>query len=216
MQSTFVNWDFENIWDIEEGESYPYLRLESAPISCFGDLDGDGEVGINDFLILLANWGTSGPEGDIDGDGTVGINDFLALLGNWGPCDECEAADLNGDGVVDDSDLGIFQSYLDTYGFGECQTEDCPDINGDGDVNSIDQTLLLACFDEGEEAQAQQLNDEELKEISGALQSADPVASNEIVEVLRDQGYEIQVPDSLEEEKTWIDKFIGFINSLFG
>jgi len=24
---------------------------------CFGDLDGDGVVGINDFLALLANWG---------------------------------------------------------------------------------------------------------------------------------------------------------------
>ena len=23
---------------------------------------------------------------DIDGDGVVGINDFLALLANWGPC----------------------------------------------------------------------------------------------------------------------------------
>jgi len=24
--------------------------------------------------------------GDIDGDGTVGIVDFLQLLGTWGPC----------------------------------------------------------------------------------------------------------------------------------
>lgn len=54
---------------------------------CTGDVDGDGEVGITDFLILLANWGpNAGHPADIDGDGEVGITDFLALLGNWGPC----------------------------------------------------------------------------------------------------------------------------------
>ena len=37
--------------------------------------DTDGTVGINDFLQLLANWGTP-----------YGINDFLTLLANWGPC----------------------------------------------------------------------------------------------------------------------------------
>jgi len=41
-------------------------------------------------LILLGNWGTSGP-GDIDGDGIVGVKDLLILLGSWGPLgSECE------------------------------------------------------------------------------------------------------------------------------
>jgi len=55
-----------------------------------GDLDGDGEVGIVDFLALLAAWEPC-PDpcppfcfGDIDGDCNVGITDFLLLLGNWG------------------------------------------------------------------------------------------------------------------------------------
>ncbi len=54
-----------------------------------GDLDGDGTVGILDFLALLAAWGpcpdppTTCPA-DLDSDGTVGILDFLTLLGNWG------------------------------------------------------------------------------------------------------------------------------------
>lgn len=26
-QSTFVNWDFTNVWAIDEGKSYPYLRV---------------------------------------------------------------------------------------------------------------------------------------------------------------------------------------------
>ena len=51
---------------------------------CPADLDDDGEVGINDFLLLLAAWGT--PDGDIDGDGTTDIADFLLLLASWGPC----------------------------------------------------------------------------------------------------------------------------------
>ncbi len=56
-----------------------------------GDLDGDGIVGIADFLMLLGLWGDC-PEpcpptcvGDIDEDCTVGILDFLILLANWTP-----------------------------------------------------------------------------------------------------------------------------------
>ncbi len=42
---------------------------------CPWDLDGDGEVGITDFLALLANWGNP-----------YGIEEFLALLADWGLC----------------------------------------------------------------------------------------------------------------------------------
>ena len=54
-----------------------------------GDIDGDGIVGINDFLLLLAAWGPCpGPcppscAADLDGDCNVGIADFLLLLANW-------------------------------------------------------------------------------------------------------------------------------------
>ncbi len=51
---------------------------------CPWDFDGDGGVGITDFLFLLGNWGT--PNADTDGDGDTGITDFLGVLGNWGPC----------------------------------------------------------------------------------------------------------------------------------
>ncbi len=46
------------------------------------DFDGDGVVGITDFLFLLARWGE--PAADLDGDCSTGINDFLILLANWG------------------------------------------------------------------------------------------------------------------------------------
>ncbi len=44
--------------------------------------DPDGSVGINDFLAVLAQWGTDG-SCDFNGGG-VGINDFLDVLANWG------------------------------------------------------------------------------------------------------------------------------------
>ncbi|MHC4274422.1 MAG: right-handed parallel beta-helix repeat-containing protein [Planctomycetota bacterium] len=53
----------------------------SCPWDCG---DGDGMVGVVDFLALLAQWGTSG-SCDFDGKG-VAVTDFLALLAHWGPC----------------------------------------------------------------------------------------------------------------------------------
>jgi glucose/arabinose dehydrogenase len=49
-----------------------------------GDLDADGNVGINDLLTLLADWGQGDVAADLDMDGTVGISDLLLLLANWG------------------------------------------------------------------------------------------------------------------------------------
>jgi len=55
------------------------------------DLDGDGVVGVLDFLALLAAWGPCPDCGtpqscpaDFDGDCDVGITDFLTLLAHWG------------------------------------------------------------------------------------------------------------------------------------
>ncbi len=55
---------------------------------CSEDTDGDGTVGILDFLDVLATWGPCPApcNSDIDGDGIVGVLDFLAILAAWGPC----------------------------------------------------------------------------------------------------------------------------------
>jgi hypothetical protein len=59
--------------------------LACEPDPCPWDLDGSGDVGVTDFLEMLAVWGQSGVPADFDGDG-VSVTDFLILLGNWGPC----------------------------------------------------------------------------------------------------------------------------------
>jgi len=67
----------------------PDTNGNGVPDSCdvTGDIDGDGVVGINDFLLLLAAWGPCGDcnacPADLDGDCQVGIDDFLLLLGAW-------------------------------------------------------------------------------------------------------------------------------------
>ena len=77
------------LWD-ESGGPYTgaeYVSRVGMFVRCLHDLDGDGIVGITDFLELLAAWGTDpGGPPDLDGDGVVGIVDFLLLLANWGQC----------------------------------------------------------------------------------------------------------------------------------
>ena len=76
----------------ECGISHTYAAVIVAnfrcrPDPCPWDLDDSGDVGITDFLDLLAAWGPDpGHPADFDGDGDVGITDFLLLLANWGPC----------------------------------------------------------------------------------------------------------------------------------
>jgi len=79
--------------DDYEGSAYIYDGLgdgmpdQCQAVPCPWDLGADGTVGINDFLELLAAWGTDpGGPPDFDGDQDVGINDFLELLANWGDC----------------------------------------------------------------------------------------------------------------------------------
>jgi hypothetical protein len=67
------------------------LATASQLSVCPGDINGDGEVGIEDLADMLAAWGACPPApdpcpSDLDGDGLVGITDFLDLLTFWGPC----------------------------------------------------------------------------------------------------------------------------------
>jgi hypothetical protein len=81
-------------WDIIARGSLAYIadgytglqiyRAGGAP----ADVNGDGDVDIDDLLLLLSAWGDcpdppSGCAADLDGDGIVGVNDLLILLADW-------------------------------------------------------------------------------------------------------------------------------------
>ncbi len=70
-------------------DDIPSVALMVELLPRIGDVDGDGTVGILDFLALLAAWGPcpappAACPADVDGDGSAGIVDLLGLLGNWG------------------------------------------------------------------------------------------------------------------------------------
>ncbi len=79
----------------DEGTGHGLLDAHAAVLTAMGvvtpgDLDGDGEVGITDLLILLGAWGPCpgacppACDADLNADCTVGITDLLALLAAWG------------------------------------------------------------------------------------------------------------------------------------
>lgn len=57
-------------------------------LACSADcVGGDGIVGIEEFLAVLAQWGMTGSSCDLDaGAPGVGIEEFLRILANWGAC----------------------------------------------------------------------------------------------------------------------------------
>ena len=85
IQVTAADFDPQSV--VEAAVDGVQLRIIECAV--FADLDGDGIVGITDFLQLLDDWGPC-PDpcppscaADLDGDCDVGINDFLMLLENW-------------------------------------------------------------------------------------------------------------------------------------
>jgi hypothetical protein len=50
-ESTFTNWDFVEIWNIGENQTYPYLRVFPT-----GDLSHNSRVDFEDFAIFADHW----------------------------------------------------------------------------------------------------------------------------------------------------------------
>ena len=68
----------------------PYIRPQTPTSAPTPDFDGNGIVGISDFLLFLEQFGFSQKdEGyqarfDLDGDGVIGFGDFLIFANNFG------------------------------------------------------------------------------------------------------------------------------------
>ena len=55
--------------------------------ACSWDLDNRGVVTNVDLISLVDAWGRDpGGPPDFDGDGQVGMTDLLVMLANWGAC----------------------------------------------------------------------------------------------------------------------------------
>jgi len=82
MGTTDSSWQFSG-WNIDDVRIFGLVPNDGIP----GDLNGDGIVGVDDLLIVIANWGPCGPDcpADINGDGIVGVDDLLIVIANWGP-----------------------------------------------------------------------------------------------------------------------------------
>ncbi|MFW6146589.1 MAG: choice-of-anchor Q domain-containing protein [Planctomycetota bacterium] len=71
-----------------QGEAYDigaYEYTAGAPLP--GDADEDGDVDLDDFVLLKTNFGATGAtwgQGDFDGDGDVDLDDFVLLKQNFG------------------------------------------------------------------------------------------------------------------------------------
>ncbi len=50
-QSTFTDWDFINVWNIGENQTYPYLRVYLP-----SDINKDGIVNFLDLSITANQW----------------------------------------------------------------------------------------------------------------------------------------------------------------
>ena len=78
----------QNILRVNFTENIRFELIDTPPVSA--DFDGDGQVGITDFLLFAEAFGSqSGQESfdakfDLDGDGQVGIADFLLFVEVFG------------------------------------------------------------------------------------------------------------------------------------
>jgi hypothetical protein len=62
------------------------------------------EAGVDDFKVTNIDCGATNPA-DLNGDGLVNATDLATLLGLWGATSG--VADVNGDGIVDAIDLAL-------------------------------------------------------------------------------------------------------------
>jgi hypothetical protein len=127
------------------------LNIDRAPF-LFGDLTGDGFVGIADLNLVLGNWNTSVPIGDLtrgdaSGDGFIGIEDLNAVLGNWNATltPPVVQGDLTGDGFVGIQDLNLVLGNWNTDGSADTRS----DPTGDGFVGIADLNLVLTNWNAG-------------------------------------------------------------------
>jgi len=91
MRSTFIGWDFTNIWMINEGVNYPVFKWQTFP-PVFSpteyDLARNSRIDFKDFAVVARHWladcSTGNCEGaDLDDSNKVDVNDIRLLGESW-------------------------------------------------------------------------------------------------------------------------------------
>ena len=62
-----------------------HRNLQADVVDCYGDVDSNTVVDVQDVLLVLSNFGLGGPSvADIDLDGDVDVEDILGVLSAFG------------------------------------------------------------------------------------------------------------------------------------
>ena len=64
-----------------------FTRLIGDIATCEADFNADGNVNMEDLLILIEYWGEANESLDLNGDGIVKVHDLLILVAAWGACE---------------------------------------------------------------------------------------------------------------------------------
>lgn len=106
--------------------------MEIELFECTGDLNGSGEVDVNDLLDLIGQWGNCSGSctADISGDGVVDVNDLLSLIAAWGICG---VDNTLGACMLSDNSCDVMTSAACTTagGLGWVSAGTCSDTDGD-------------------------------------------------------------------------------------
>lgn len=82
-----IAWQYFTSHNLMRAVKYPWDILDPKDKPCDADINGDGLVGVDDLLSIIASWGPcAGCDADINDDSLVNVNDLLLLIGSWGAC----------------------------------------------------------------------------------------------------------------------------------
>lgn len=119
------------------------VRLRASLI---GDVDFDNSVDLEDYHQVLVHMGTqqaTWEQGDFNGDGRVAVDDFRLLIENFGLFLNPNAGfgDFDFNGVVNAADYGVWRNSL-----GEVGVALAADGNGDRTIDALDYEIWRTNF----------------------------------------------------------------------
>ena len=71
-----------SVWTNNAGES----AMLVVPDPCPADVNGDGEVDVEDLVEVILAWGTDDAVADVNSDGAVDVQDLTEVIVTWGAC----------------------------------------------------------------------------------------------------------------------------------